>query len=40
MNYYRSKVGELSDKLQASQRKVGELLERLNERSPKKRRSG
>jgi hypothetical protein len=26
--------------LQASQRKVGELLERLNERSPKKRRSG
>lgn len=39
MNYYKRKVGELSDKLQSSQRRVGELMERLNERSPKKKRS-
>ena len=37
MIYYKRKVGELSDRLQASQTKVRELTEKLNERSPKKK---
>jgi hypothetical protein len=32
MNYYKRKVGELSDRLVASQRRVGELMEKLGER--------
>jgi hypothetical protein len=32
MSYYKRKVGELSDRLVASQRRVGELMEKLGER--------